>query len=36
MGVEPVGGSPAEFRGYVTRRSDETRALIRAANITAE
>jgi tripartite-type tricarboxylate transporter receptor subunit TctC len=36
MGVEPIGGSPAEFRSYITRRFEETGSLIRAANITAE
>lgn len=36
MGVEPVGGTPAEFRSYVTRRFEETGALIRAARITAD
>ena len=36
MGVEPVGGSPAEFRSYITRRFEETGALIRDASITAE
>ncbi len=36
MGVEPVGGSPAEFRSYITRRFEETGALIRDARITAD
>ncbi|WP_426958953.1 Bug family tripartite tricarboxylate transporter substrate binding protein [Muricoccus radiodurans] len=36
MGVEPVGGTPEAFRAYVTRRFEETGALIRAARITAE
>jgi tripartite-type tricarboxylate transporter receptor subunit TctC len=35
MGVEPVGGSPDAFRSYVTRRFEETGALIRDAGITA-
>lgn len=35
MGVEPVGGTPDAFRSYVTRRFEETGALIRAAGITA-
>jgi len=35
MGVEPIGGSPADFKAYVTRRFEETGALIRAAGITA-
>ncbi len=36
MGVEPVGGSAADFRAYVTKRFEETGALIRAARIVAE
>lgn len=35
MGVEPVGGSPADFRAYIARRFEETGALIRAAGIVA-
>jgi tripartite-type tricarboxylate transporter receptor subunit TctC len=36
MGVEPIGGSPEEFRSYITRRFEEAGSLIRAANIIAE
>ncbi len=36
LGVEPVGGSPAQFRRYIERRLEETGALIRTARITAE
>lgn len=36
MGVEPVGGTPAAFRGYIARKLDETGELIRAAGITVE
>jgi len=36
MGVEPVGGPPADFRRYVTRRFEETGTLIRDARITAD
>lgn len=35
MGVEPIGGSPADFRAYVSRRFEETGTLIREAHITA-
>lgn len=33
LGVEPVGGTPAEFRAYVARRLDEVGELIRTARI---
>ncbi len=36
LGVEPVGGTPAEFRAYVARRLDEAGELIRAARIRVE
>jgi tripartite-type tricarboxylate transporter receptor subunit TctC len=36
LGVEPAGGTSAQFRAYLTRRLDETGALIRAARITSE
>ena len=36
LGVEPVGGTPAEFRATVERRVREAGELIRAANIRVE
>ncbi|WP_043838052.1 Bug family tripartite tricarboxylate transporter substrate binding protein [Muricoccus aerilatus] len=36
MGVVPVGGTPAEFRGYIARKLAETGDLVRAAKITVE
>lgn len=36
LGVEPVGGTPAEFRAFVTRRLDETGEVIRTARIRIE
>lgn len=36
LGVEPVGGTPAEFRAYVARRLDEAGELIRTARIRVE
>lgn len=33
LGVEPVGGTPAEFRTYIARRLDEAGELIRTARI---
>ena len=36
LGVEPVGGTPAEFGTYIARRYAETGDLIRTAHITLE
>jgi tripartite-type tricarboxylate transporter receptor subunit TctC len=36
LGVEPVGGSPAEFRRFLEAKTQETGELIRTARITVE
>ncbi|MGG5811113.1 Bug family tripartite tricarboxylate transporter substrate binding protein [Falsiroseomonas sp. CW058] len=36
LGIEPAGGTPADFRAYIQRKLDETGELIRTARITAE
>ncbi len=36
MGVEPVGGTPGSFGGYIARRLSETGELVRASGITVE
>ncbi len=36
LGIDPAGGTPADFRAYLQRKLDETGELIRTARITAE
>ncbi len=36
LGVEPVGGTPEEFRQYIARRIEETGQIIRTAGITPQ